>query len=89
MIGSMTHITNMYELKQSLRVRFNRFRMTICGIRYKRCNEDHTLFYKHFRHHIIIITVYINDIVNIEDDEKEIQQLKRRLGEEFEVNDLG
>jgi Reverse transcriptase (RNA-dependent DNA polymerase) len=63
--------------------------MTICGMGYKQCSGDHTLFYKYFGHRITIFAVYVDDIMITGDDEEEILQLKRRLGEEFEVKDLG
>jgi Reverse transcriptase (RNA-dependent DNA polymerase) len=63
---------SLYGLKQSLRAWFNRFRMIVCGMKYKQCSGEHTLFYKYFRRHIIILIVYVDDIVFTGDDEKEI-----------------
>jgi Reverse transcriptase (RNA-dependent DNA polymerase) len=63
--------------------------MIVCGMRYKQCSGDHTLFSKHYGRRIAIIAVYFNDIMITRDDEEEILQLKMRLEKEFEVKDLG
>jgi hypothetical protein len=43
--------------------------MAICGIEYKQCYENYTLFYK-YSGHIIIIIVYIDDIMITENEEE-------------------
>ena len=45
--------------------------------------------YRHRRIHITILAVYVDDIVITGDDVEEIKCLKERLGEAFEVKDLG
>jgi len=56
---------------------------------YTQCNGDHTVFYKHRGSCITILAVYVDDIVITGDDVEEIRCLKRRLGDTFEVKDLG
>ncbi|XP_020249231.1 uncharacterized protein LOC109826619 [Asparagus officinalis] len=80
---------SLYELKQSPRAWFDRFRLAVCGMGYKQCNGDHTVFYRHSKTRITILAVYVDDIVITGDDVEEILRLKKRLGEEFEVKDLG
>jgi hypothetical protein len=46
--------------------------MTVCGMRYKQCSGDHTLFYKHFGRCITILAVYVDDIMISGDNEEEI-----------------
>jgi Reverse transcriptase (RNA-dependent DNA polymerase) len=70
----------LYGLKQSPRAWFDRFRMVVCGMGYKHCSGDHTLFYKNARHRITILVVYVDDIVITDDDKDEILQLKGKLG---------
>jgi Reverse transcriptase (RNA-dependent DNA polymerase) len=62
--------------------------MVVCGMGYKQCSGDHTLFYKHSGHRITILAVYVDDIVITGDEEEEILQLKGKLGKKFEVKDL-
>ncbi|WVZ66155.1 hypothetical protein U9M48_015421 [Paspalum notatum var. saurae] len=80
---------SLYGLKQSPRAWFDRFRRAICDMGYMQCNGDHTVFYKHRRSHITILTVYVDDIIITGDDTEEIRHLKKELGKAFEVKDLG
>jgi hypothetical protein len=56
---------------------------------YSYCNGDHTLFYKHSKHRITILAVYVDDIIITGDDVQEIEKLKGNLSKAFEVKDLG
>jgi hypothetical protein len=84
---------SLYELKQSPRAWFDRFRRAMCGMGYTQCNGDHNVFYRHFyRHsgrHIMILSVYVDDIIITGDDTFEMSQLKQKLSKEFEAKDLG
>ncbi|XP_020261941.1 uncharacterized protein LOC109837959 [Asparagus officinalis] len=80
---------SLYGLKQSPRAWFDRFRKAMIGMGYQQINADHTVFFRRSESHITMLTVYVNDMIITGDDEKEIAQLKVRLGKEFEVKDLG
>ncbi|XP_071683308.1 uncharacterized protein [Lolium perenne] len=80
---------SLYGLKQSPRAWFDIFRRVICAMRYKQCNGDHTVFYRHSNSKITILAVYVDDIIITGDDEVEISRLKDSLRKEFEVKDLG
>ena len=80
---------SLYGLKQTPRAWFDRFRRAICDMGYTQCNGDHTVFYKHRGSYITILAVYVDDIVIIGDDVEEITCLTKRLGDTFEVKDLG
>ncbi|KAA0050612.1 reverse transcriptase [Cucumis melo var. makuwa] len=57
---------------------------------YSQGHSGHTLFTKVFKiRKIIILIVYVDDIVLTGDDQTEISQLKQRMGDEFEIKDLG
>ena len=48
------------------------------------------MFYKHSKDgKIAILIVYVDDIVLTGSDKEELERLKRRLAEEFEIKDLG
>uniref|UniRef100_A0ACD6APZ5 Uncharacterized protein n=2 Tax=Avena sativa TaxID=4498 RepID=A0ACD6APZ5_AVESA len=80
---------SLYGLKQSPRAWFDRFRRVVCGMGYKQCNGDHTVFYRHSNSQITILAVYVDDIIITGDDAVEISRLKDNLRKEFEVKDLG
>ena len=58
-----------------------------------KCHQSqgyHTLFIKHnSSSKLIALIVYVDDIIVIENDEREIQKLKTYLCNEFEIKDLG
>jgi Reverse transcriptase (RNA-dependent DNA polymerase) len=80
---------SLYGLKQSPRAWFDRFSKAMVGMGYQQINVDHTVFFKREEGHIMMLTVYVDDMIIIGDDEDEIARLKVRLGKEFEVKDLG
>jgi hypothetical protein len=46
---------------------------------YGQCNGDHTVFYRHYGHKIIILAVYVDVIIITRDDQEEINKLKEWL----------
>jgi len=80
---------SLYRLKQFPRAWFDRFQRAMCGVGYKQSNVDHTMFYKHVKKRITILTVYVDDIIITGDDKNEIRMLNYYLAELFEVKNLG
>ncbi|WVZ54600.1 hypothetical protein U9M48_005372, partial [Paspalum notatum var. saurae] len=69
---------SLYGLKQSPRAWFDRFRRALCGMSYRQCNGDHTVFYRHSGRRIVILAVYVDDTI-----------ITENLSKVFEVKDLG
>ncbi|KAL0550799.1 hypothetical protein IC582_009862 [Cucumis melo] len=81
---------SLYGLKQSPRAWFDRFTTFVKSQWYSQGHSDHTLFTKASKTgKIAILIVYVDDIVLTRDDQTEISQLKQRMGDEFEIKDLG
>ncbi|KAL0551185.1 hypothetical protein IC582_010271 [Cucumis melo] len=81
---------SLYGLKQSPRAWFDRFTTFVKFQGYNQGHADHTLFTKASKTgNIAILIVYVDDIVLTRDDQTEISQLKQRMGDEFEIQDLG
>jgi hypothetical protein len=80
---------SLYDLKQSPRAWFDRFRRVVCDMGYSQCKDDHTVFFKHKGLSIIVLVVYVDDIVISGDYVEEIKCLKEKLGKAFEIKDLG
>jgi hypothetical protein len=67
--------------------RFSRA-MQIFG--YKQSEANHTLFIKHSTQgKVTALIVYVDDIALIGNDDREVQNSKHRLANEFEIKDLG
>ena len=57
---------------------------------YVQSEGDHMLFIKHGKEEkVTILIVYVDDIVVIENDEAEIQNLKKHLASSFDIKALG
>ncbi|KAL4022534.1 hypothetical protein IC575_016271 [Cucumis melo] len=81
---------SLYGLKQSPRAWFDRFTTFVNSQGYSQGHSDHTLFTKASKtEKIAILIVYVDDIILTGDDQTEISQLKQRMGDEFEIKDLG
>ena len=80
----------MYRLKQSPRAWFGRFTKVMVGIRYKQSQGNQTLFMKHsVSRGVTILLVYVDDIRVTKDDLERIENLKKQLVKELEINELG
>ena len=81
---------SLYGLKQSPRAWFEHFDKVIKHYGYTQSQADHTMFYKHSNEcKVAILIVYVDDIVLTGDDCNELEKLKGKLAEEFEIKDLG
>ncbi|RVW92973.1 Retrovirus-related Pol polyprotein from transposon RE1 [Vitis vinifera] len=80
---------SLYGLKQSPKAWFERFGKVIKHYGYTQSQADHTMFYKHSNEgKVVILIVYVDDIVLTGDDCNELEKLKGKLAEEFEIKDL-
>ena len=79
----------LYGLKQSPRACFGRFTTAMKRFGYKQSNLDHTLSLRKKGDQITCLVIYVDDMVIIGNNSKEIDKLKRPLFQEFEMKDLG
>jgi Reverse transcriptase (RNA-dependent DNA polymerase) len=82
-------IKSIYGLKQSSRTWDEKLSSYLILRDFKISNADHSLFIKIDHTYITIILVYVNDIIIIENNWKNIQQIKRQLKNRFDIKDLG
>jgi hypothetical protein len=52
------------------------------GTHYQQIDVDHTVFFPRHGGHIVMLTVYVDDMIITGDDEGEIAQLKAKLDKE-------
>lgn len=77
----------MYGLKQLPWLK--KFSDNLTKIGYRQSQADYTFFVKHSLKGTTTIIVYVDDIVILGNDPKEVYKLKSHLNNEFEVKDLG
>ena len=52
---------NIWTQAESMGV-FEKFSITISGIDFHRCHSDHSVFIRHTKSDLVILTVYVDDI---------------------------
>jgi Reverse transcriptase (RNA-dependent DNA polymerase) len=73
---------SLYELKQSPRAWFDRFRKVMISLDYQQINADHTVFSRQHGGHITMSAVYVDDMIIIGNDERDCT-VEGKIGEEI------
>lgn len=68
-----------YGLKQSLRAWFDQFSQVVFAARFKRSQDNHSVFMQHSSFGIVVLIVYVNDILLSSSDMIGIEETKRYL----------
>lgn len=68
-----------YGLKQSLRAWFDQFTQVVFAARFKRSQDNHSVFMQHSSFGIVVLIVYVNDILLSSSDMIGIEETKRYL----------
>uniref|UniRef100_A0A2N9HM41 Reverse transcriptase Ty1/copia-type domain-containing protein n=1 Tax=Fagus sylvatica TaxID=28930 RepID=A0A2N9HM41_FAGSY len=79
----------LYGLKQAPRAWFAKFSSTISQHGFSASSYDSALFFGRSDHGITLFLLYVDDMIITGDDVQGIQDLKRFLGQHFEMKDLG
>uniref|UniRef100_A0A2N9HG58 Integrase catalytic domain-containing protein n=1 Tax=Fagus sylvatica TaxID=28930 RepID=A0A2N9HG58_FAGSY len=79
----------LYGLKQAPRAWFAKFNSTISQHSFSASSYDSALFFRRSDHGITLLLLYVDDMIITGDDVQGIQDLKRFLGQHFEMKDLG
>ena len=77
-----------YGLKQSLRVWFEKFGITIFGIDFHRCHSNHSVFVRHTKYGIVVLAVYVGDILLTSSDSAGLLETKEYLKRNFVTKDM-
>jgi hypothetical protein len=79
----------LYGLKQAPRAWFAKFSSTISQHGFSASSYDSALFFRRLDHGITLLLLYVDNMIITGDDVQGIQDLKRFLGQHFEMKDLG
>lgn len=81
---------SLYGLKQAQRQWYKRFDTYMLQIEYQRCEYDCCVYVKNLgKNSPIFLLLYVDDMLIARCNMDDIVELKRLLGEEFEMKDLG
>jgi Reverse transcriptase (RNA-dependent DNA polymerase) len=78
-----------YGLKQSPRAWYAKLSLSLLKINFVKSSADSSMFVKHSQNFTIIILVYIDDVIIIENSNEKIEKVKKYLKKEFDIKDLG
>lgn len=78
-----------YGLKQSGRQWYKRLDQRLREIGFETLNVDKCVYMKATMESVLIIVVYVDDLIVATDNDEAFDQLKRDLGDEFKIKDLG
>jgi hypothetical protein len=85
---SVSLTSALYDLKQAPRAWFAKFSSTISQHGFSASSYNSTLFFRRSDHGITLLLLYVDDMIITGDDVQGIQDLKRFLGQHFEMKDL-
>lgn len=81
---------SLYDLKQAPRQWYKRFDTYMLQIEYQRCDYECCVYVKNLGNSSpIFLLLYVNDILIARSNMDDIVELKRLLGEDYEMKDLG
>jgi len=72
-----------YGLKQSPRAWFKKFSLIIFVIEFYRCHSDHSVFVRRTNSSIVVLTIYIDDILLIDNDSARLLDTKQYFKRHF------
>ena len=80
---------SLYSLKQAPRQWYKKFDSFMSSSGFLRCQSDHCYYVKNLRSLSIILLLYVDDMLIVEECKWKIDKLKEELSKEFEMKDLG
>ena len=79
----------LYGLKQAPRSWYNRLDEHLLSLGFERSMNKHTLFVKKIVEHMLIVSVYVDDLLIIGNQEVLVEEFKINMKNKFEMNELG
>jgi Reverse transcriptase (RNA-dependent DNA polymerase) len=80
---------SIYGLKQSPREWYDKLNHSLLLHDFTKSSADSSMFVKHSDSTTTIVLVYVDDIIVIGNNEKEIKTIKNYLKNKFDIKDLG
>lgn len=79
----------LYGLKQAPRAWYNKLRTELKSMDFEASDADSGLYFLHTENGTIWLLVYVDDILITGGTEEEVESVKAKIGEKFNVRDLG
>ena len=79
----------LYGLKQAPRAWYNRLDEYLLSLGFERSMNEPTLYVRRVTEHILIVSVYVDDLLIIGNQEKLVEKFKINMKNKFKMNLLG
>jgi hypothetical protein len=79
----------LYGLKQAPRAWYSRIEKYFLKAGFERCTYEHTLFIKRKGAHVLLVSVYVDDVMYTSNTTSLLEEFKSSMNAEFEMTDLG
>ncbi|KAJ6423509.1 hypothetical protein OIU84_024466 [Salix udensis] len=79
----------LYGLKQAPRAWYSNLDEYLASLGFEKSLNEATLYVKKVDDHILIVSVYVDDLLITGDDEKFVDEFKLNMKNKFEMNELG
>ncbi|WVZ03280.1 hypothetical protein V8G54_024086 [Vigna mungo] len=80
---------SLYGLKQSPRQWYRKFDDFLIKLNFKRCNYDDCVYTLNRDGEVLYLLLYVDDILIVSSDRSMIHEMKAKLGDAFEMKELG
>ena len=80
---------SLYGLKQSPRMRYQKFHTFIRGLGFTKSKAYHCVYFKLIGDHVIYLVLYVDDMLPVGNDKEIFQDLKTQLSSKIDIKDLG
>ena len=78
-----------YGLKQALQAWYSRINENLLSLGFVKSLSESTLYVKAYNFDMVIFSLYVNDLLVIENNAKLIEKFKKDMTDVFEMTDLG
>lgn len=79
----------LYGLKQAPRAWYSKIEAYFCQQKFEKCSHEHTLFVKHTKGKILIVSLYVDDLIFTGNCEELFEDFKCSMKKNFAMSDLG
>jgi transposase InsO family protein len=80
---------SLYGLKQAGRAWYTKIDATLMGMGFKRSEADHCIYSYQYNNTLIWAALYVDDLLIVANDTKQLELFKQQLSDRFKMKDLG
>ena len=79
----------LYGLKQAPKAWYNKLNSHLLSLSFERSMNEVVLYMKYVDKHKLIVSIYVDDLLIIGNNEQLVEEFKANMKDKFEMNELG